>query len=96
MIIVATPIDLRINNVVVCTDLSDKAPHTQVGVGRMVLSGSLGGEMVNTLSRNARDVGSIPALGATFPIFIKTHDNSLLSKISKLIIFRYSFAIFVD
>ena len=32
-------------------------------MGRMVASCSLGGVMVSTLARNARDVASIPALG---------------------------------
>ena len=36
----------------------------------MVTAGSLDGLMVSTLARNARDVGSIPALGTIFPIFI--------------------------
>ena len=31
--------------------------------------------MVNTLDRHARDVTSIPALGAIFPIFIIRHDT---------------------
>ena len=45
---------------VIYTDLSDKEPRRQVGVGRVVISGSLGGLMVNTLARNARAVGLIP------------------------------------
>ena len=56
--------------VLVRTDLSSKEPHRQVGVGRMVTSGSLGGIMVSTLARNARDVRSIPTVGAIFPIFL--------------------------
>ena len=44
--------------------------HKQVGVGEMVISGSLGAVMIIILAQNARDVGSIPALGAKFPIFI--------------------------
>ena len=40
---------------------------------RVMTSGSLDGEMeISTLARNARDVGSIPALDAIFPISI-TH-----------------------
>ena len=35
-----------------------------------VTSGSLGGVMVSTLVQNARDMDSIPPLGATFPNFI--------------------------
>ena len=33
-------------SVVVCTDLSGKEPHRQVGVDRVVILGSLGGVMV--------------------------------------------------
>ena len=36
----------------------------------IVTSGSLLGVMVSTLAHNARNVGLIPALGTTFPIFI--------------------------
>ena len=54
--------------VVVCTDLSDKEPHTQVGVGCVVTSGSLGGVIASTVLENTRDVGSIPNLGRIFPI----------------------------
>ena len=36
----------------------------------VVTSGSLHGVMVYTLVRNAREVGSIPALDTIFPIFI--------------------------
>ena len=36
----------------------------------MVISGSLGGEMVSTLAWNARDVCSIPTVGTIFPMFI--------------------------
>ena len=35
--------------VIVCTDLSDKMPHRQVGVDRVVTSGSLGGVMGNVV-----------------------------------------------
>ena len=50
--------------------LPGKGPHKQVGMGRVVTSGSLGGVMFRTLAQNARDVGLIPTLGAIFPIFI--------------------------
>ena len=40
-----------------CTDLSGKEPHRQVGVGKVVTSRSLGDIMVSTLAWNARDVG---------------------------------------
>ena len=58
-----------IDIVVVCNDLSNKELHTQVDVCEMVISGSLGGDIVNTLALNARYVGSIPALSTLFPIF---------------------------
>ena len=57
-----TPYKTNIDTVVVCTDLSGKEPHIHIGMSR-----SLCGVMVSTLARNARDVGSIPALGTTFP-----------------------------
>ena len=53
--------------VVVCTHLSGKEPHRQVGVGRVVESGSLGGVMISTLAEIARDVGLISALELYFP-----------------------------
>ena len=43
--------------VVVCNEFSGKEPHREVGVGRVVISRSLGGVMVSTLVQNARDVG---------------------------------------
>ena len=71
---VTVSIKIRYNSrgtsVVVCTDLQGKEPHRQVGIGQVMTSGSLGGGMVNTLVRNARDMVSIPALGAIFPNFI--------------------------
>ena len=53
-------------SVVVYTHLSGKEPGKQVGLGRLVILRSLGGEMVmvSTLVQKARDVGSIPPLGA--------------------------------
>ena len=54
------------NNVVVCTE-----PLRQVGVGRMMTSGSLDGVIVSTLACNARDVGSIHSLDTIFTMFIK-------------------------
>ena len=41
-------------SVVVCTDLSGKEPHRQVGVGMVGISGSLGGVMISTLAWNAK------------------------------------------
>ena len=55
--------------VVVCTDISGMETHRQVGVGKMVMLGSLCGVMVCTLARNARDTNLIPALGTVFYIF---------------------------
>ena len=43
-------------------------------MNRMMRSGSLGRVMFGILDRNARGVGSNPAVGATFPIFITYHD----------------------
>ena len=35
----------------VCTDLSDEEPHRQVGLDRVMTSGSLAGIMISTLAR---------------------------------------------
>ena len=64
-------------NGVICIDHSGKEPHRQVGVGRVVTPGSLGGVMVGMLAQNVRDVGSIPVLGMIFPIFITPTTHSL-------------------
>ena len=56
--------------VVVSTDLSDKELQRHVDMGSMVISKSLEGVVSGTLVQNARDVGSIPALGTIFPIFV--------------------------
>ena len=61
---------------VLCIDLSGKEPNRQVGVDRVVASGSLGDVMVSALPRNANNVGSIPVLGAIFPIFTHTHTHT--------------------
>ena len=66
--------------VVVCTDFSGREPHRQVDVGRMVTSQSLGGVIVNTPTWNAGEGGSIPALGAIFPIFITTRDTGSMTR----------------
>ena len=72
-------------SVVVCTDLSGKKPHGQVGMGIVMTSGSLGCIMFSTLAQNARDVDSIPALGIVLPIFITpTRIPSLTYKIEGL------------
>ena len=41
-----------------------------MGVSRVVTSGNLGGVMVSTLTQNASNVGSIPALCKMFRIYI--------------------------
>ena len=56
--------------VVVYTALSNNEPYKQVDMGMVMTSGWLGGKMVSTLAQNARDVGSILALGTLFPIII--------------------------
>ena len=56
--------------VVVCIDLSVKEPHRELGLDRVVTSGSLSVVMVGTLARNPGDMGSILTLGGPFPIFI--------------------------
>ena len=53
-------------------DLSCQEPHRQVCEDRLVTSGSLAGVMVITLAQTARDMGSIPAIGAIFALFISS------------------------
>ena len=57
-------------SVVLYNDLSGKELHRQVGTGRVMTSGSLGGVMVSTLAQDARVVGTIPILAVIFPMFI--------------------------
>ena len=45
-------------------------PLRQVGMDSVVKFVSIGGVIVSTLAQNARDVGSITAVGFPFPIFI--------------------------
>ena len=59
----------RYRSVVACTDLLSQE-HRQVGMGVVVISGSLSGGMVSTLICNSRYLGSISALGAILPISI--------------------------
>ena len=40
---------------IVCTDLSGKEPHMQVGVVRMATPWNIGGVMVITLAQNAKN-----------------------------------------
>ena len=47
-----------------CTDPSGKGPHRQAGLDLIVTLERLGGVMVRTFDRNAREVASIPALSA--------------------------------
>ena len=65
-------IDFKVfyNCIVVCTDLWGKELHRQVGVGIVVTSGKPMWCNGSTLAWNAKDVGSCPALGRIFPIFI--------------------------
>ena len=55
---------------VVCTDLSGSHVEREIGAGKIVTPASLDGVMASILTRKVRDVGSIPAPGAIFPIFI--------------------------
>ena len=57
------------NIVIVCSAISDNELYRQVGMGSIVISGSLVGVIVDTLAHNTRDLGSIPALGTIFLIF---------------------------
>ena len=59
---------MLVENVVGCADLSGKKLHKQVGAGIVMTSRSLCGVIVSPLVLNARDVGSIPALGTIFPM----------------------------
>ena len=61
---------LGLEIVVICTDLSGKELHRQLGVGIVVTSESICGVVISTLAWNVRDVGSIPTLSMIFPIFI--------------------------
>ena len=56
--------------VVVCNHLWGKELHRQVGVVIVMTSGKPTWCNGSTLSWNARDVGSSPAVGTVFPIFI--------------------------
>ena len=59
-------------SVVVCTDLSGKESHRQIGMGSMAASCSLVivmvSTLVSTLAQTARDVGSIPTLTSKYVI----------------------------
>ena len=77
-------INSSITTVVVCTDISGKKPHRQVGL----ISGILCGVMVNIQAQNTRHVGSIPALWEISPIFITPMALPLCSVALKLML-RY-------
>ena len=66
--ILSPPVMLLV--ITVCTDLSGKEAHRQVGMDKVVTSRSLAGVMVSTMAQNARDMGRITTLGTIFPIFI--------------------------
>ena len=57
--------------------LTQRAPATG-SMSKVVISGSLGGVRVRTLAHNARDVESIPTLGAIFLMFITPNDTGFL------------------
>ena len=86
--------------VVVSPDLSGKEQCRKVAVGRVVTSGSLGGVMVRTLAWNARDVGSIPALGTIFRIFITFTTlvalTMILNKLCAVLLLNLSLYIYKD
>ena len=64
----------------VCTDLSDQEPHIQLGMGKVVTSGSLSGDMVSTQACNARDVGLVPILGILFLGFITSRNTGVVTR----------------
>ena len=66
---------------VICIDLSGKELHRQVGMGRVVTSGSLDGGIVCTLTWNARDMCSIPALETILSIFITSRHTGAMTRI---------------
>ena len=59
----------KVTSIVVCIDLSCKGPHRQIGMGGMLIPGSLG-EMIRTMAQNERDVGSIPPASTICPIVL--------------------------
>ena len=69
-------IQFQRDDIVVCTDLSGRAPHRHVGGAGVVTTRILGGVIVSTLAQNARDVGSIPTLGVIFHFFYHLYDNT--------------------
>ena len=68
-------------SVVVCTDLSGKEPHRQVGVGRVVTSGSLDGVVVSVVvctdlsdkePHRQLGVGRVVTLGSLGGVMVST------------------------
>ena len=55
---------------VVCTNPSSQDSHRYVSVGRVMISRNQGGVMIITQDQNARGMGSNPAIGSIFPLFI--------------------------
>ena len=58
----------RWGTVVDCIDLSNKELHRQICVCKVMTPGSLG-DVVVGITQNVKYVGSIPSLGALFPMF---------------------------
>ena len=83
-------------HVVVCTDLSCKA-YIQVGVGSVVTVGNLGGVIVSTLARNARDVfdshsrHNISHLHHTHDIQMYIHFNTMGQTLCKTVLGLFMF-----
>ena len=77
LMVLASGIQLVVNIVVVCIDLSGKEPHRQGDTVRVVTSVSLG----RVMARNARDLGLVSALGAIFPIFITPNNTCTMTMI---------------
>ena len=63
---------------------SGKELYRQLGVDKAMTVSGLRGVMVSTLARNARYVGSIPDLGAIFPIFI-----TAIAEVSSLLLYYF-------
>ena len=66
---------LLIVDVVVRTDLSGKELHKQVGMGKEVTSGSLGGVIVNMLALNPNNLRFDSCSKCNISCFYHTHDT---------------------
>ena len=71
----------RGTSLVVCTDLSEKEPQRQVGMGKGMKSVSVSGVMVITLARTGSYVGSLPVLGDVFHTFTSPITRVALTRI---------------